>query len=681
MQTQAELVGFDEDFLPEDCLFLLGEEDNNISSFRENIEKEKARLSSDFDYMMKDLLNLFEETKVKMIESLDSHYKNYISKYGYFKEILMEFKNMKMDLPLKNVHPAFAMDLSNVSNCNLIRELEELRYQSQMSKMFNYVSAMQKEKLTQIVSSSRELLQLSTQLPNYYNSEAFTGLLKEIKSVISQLFVQKMQNLNNFVKSVNPQEQIDNNVFNQFKLNMSDFNKNPAQTIQNTNLYSNILPEKDRNPSFASPFPLNAQTWTPQPTNFMFPPNNQNQSANIQSMGNWPITTPNNQIKTVQKDIKSEIPKSKFQFLNNNITLSSDRQNCKGLPMTQNLFLDYVTTVKTDHDDILLCLIAITNDIIAVGSKDCSISLWKISSQSKINILEGHQGSICSLSMMKTINSSYLISGSDHEDGSILLWDVQKALNGVSNPIVSKLIGHNAAVVALLSLNDGQTVISGSYDKEILIWNINTGKSIQKLTGHTSSITSLWLTKDKTRFASASLDNSVNIWKINYKDSQGQQSFDSCYLERGIKNNCFVCSLNCLQDSKILLTGGKDGKIKLWNLETGEIERTLTANLGPIVEIMIFEGNNNNDQFKDNKNWLKDLMVVTSSSKDQNLILTNVGNGNNELIDVGGKVFIEFGCGVNPKMQFVKNENGTQIIIVNQGEREKLFSVWNVRFE
>ena len=57
-------MGLDEEFLPEDCLFLLGEEDNNLASFRENVEKEKGRLGGDIDCSMKEILNAFEQTKV-----------------------------------------------------------------------------------------------------------------------------------------------------------------------------------------------------------------------------------------------------------------------------------------------------------------------------------------------------------------------------------------------------------------------------------------------------------------------------------------------------------------------------------------------------------------------------------------------------------------------------------------
>jgi len=66
------------------------------------------------------------------------------------------------------------------------------------------------------------------------------------------------------------------------------------------------------------------------------------------------------------------------------------------------------------------------------------------------------------------------------------------------------------------------------------------------------------------------LDNLVNVWKINYKKNN---SFESCYLEKQIKNNTFICSLNTLYNSNdSLIVGGKDGKIKIYDLKTGEAD-------------------------------------------------------------------------------------------------------------
>ena len=184
---------------------------------------------------------------------------------------------------------------------------------------------------------------------------------------------------------------------------------------------------------------------------------------------------------------------------------------------------------------------------------------------------------------------------------------------------MQRLQGHSAAVVGLVSLDDNQTIISASYDKDVIVWNYTTGVQIQKLSTHNSSVAAIALTKDRQKIISCGLDNLVNVWKINYKKNN---SFESCYLEKQIKNNTFICSLNTLYNSNdSLIVGGKDGKIKIYDLKTGEADQIYNINLGPIVELLALESNDN-------------TIVFSCSNKDRNLVSTDLSDGNNTIIDV-----------------------------------------------
>jgi len=62
---------------------------------------------------------------------------------------------------------------------------------------------------------------------------------------------------------------------------------------------------------------------------------------------------------------------------------------------------------------------------------------------------------------------------------------------------VLRLAQHTAAVVGIVYLLDNQTLITGSYDKEILVWNMKTEKPVSRLTAHASSVICLQLTADR----------------------------------------------------------------------------------------------------------------------------------------------------------------------------------------
>ena len=86
----------------------------------------------------------------------------------------------------------------------------------------------------------------------------------------------------------------------------------------------------------------------------------------------------------------------------------------------------------------------------------------------KIATLRGHNASICTLSVLNPRESKpIMVSGGDIKCNTIVLWDTS------TWTIRSKIQAHNAAVTALVDCGDGQTMISGSFDKKINVINYN----------------------------------------------------------------------------------------------------------------------------------------------------------------------------------------------------------------
>ena len=73
------------------------------------------------------------------------------------------------------------------------------------------------------------------------------------------------------------------------------------------------------------------------------------------------------------------------------------------------------------------------------------------------------------------------------------------------------LEGHTRGVNSVVVKDN--LIISGSYDKTICIWDINTGDCLKVLGGHTDLIMSVFV-KDNL-IISGSNDNTIHIWDIN----------------------------------------------------------------------------------------------------------------------------------------------------------------------
>src|SRR5688572_22206891 len=68
------------------------------------------------------------------------------------------------------------------------------------------------------------------------------------------------------------------------------------------------------------------------------------------------------------------------------------------------------------------------------------------------------------------------------------------------------LHGHHAAVLALEFSPDGQFLVSGSADRTLRLWNLQTKRSAYTLSGHTDAVTGVGFTSDGSQIVSGGLD-------------------------------------------------------------------------------------------------------------------------------------------------------------------------------
>src|SRR5262245_3334897 len=73
---------------------------------------------------------------------------------------------------------------------------------------------------------------------------------------------------------------------------------------------------------------------------------------------------------------------------------------------------------------------------------------------------------------------------------------------------------HGGFVSSLTFTRDGKTLISGSGDRLVRLWEPATGKERRRLEGHTDAGLSLALAPDGKRLASGSADCTVRFWDL-----------------------------------------------------------------------------------------------------------------------------------------------------------------------
>lgn len=139
-----------------------------------------------------------------------------------------------------------------------------------------------------------------------------------------------------------------------------------------------------------------------------------------------------------------------------------------------------------------------------------------------------------------------------------------------SNPYHLRLLqGHTLAVRAISAR--GRTLVSGSYDHTLRVWDLLDGTCKHELKGHQQKVYSVTLDHARKRCASGSMDGTVRIWSIR----TGEQ------LHRLDGHSSLVGLLGL--SYHFLVSAGADSTLKIWDPQSGNCIDTLQANAGAIT--------------------------------------------------------------------------------------------------
>ncbi|MCA2683350.1 MAG: hypothetical protein IM504_07275 [Microcystis sp. M038S2] len=207
------------------------------------------------------------------------------------------------------------------------------------------------------------------------------------------------------------------------------------------------------------------------------------------------------------------------------------------------------------------------------------------------NRLVGHNDGVWSVSFSP--DGKTLATGS--EDKTIKLWNVE------TGEEIGTLSGHNGSVYSVSFSSDGKTLATGSEDKTIKLWNVETGEEIGTLTRHPSSVYSVSFSSDGKTLATGSYDGTIKLWN----GSTGQE------IRTLSGPNDIVWSVSFSPDGKTLATGSEDNTIKLWDVETGQEIRTLSGHNDYVLSV----------------SFSPDGKTLATGSEDKTIKLWNVETG------------------------------------------------------
>ena len=186
---------------------------------------------------------------------------------------------------------------------------------------------------------------------------------------------------------------------------------------------------------------------------------------------------------------------------------------------------------------------------IASSSLDKTIRYWQNGSSL---CLKHHTGAVRSVCF--SCDGELLLSSSD--DSSVKIWDTSK------RKVSASFVGHENWVRDARFSPDANFVASGGQDKTVKLWDVHSQACVSEFASHGSAVRLVRYSPDGSCIATA--DKMLRIWDVRAKQVLQSHSVQ-------------ISSMSFHPSGNYLLTAGKDGALRIWDLRQGSVMYTLYA--------------------------------------------------------------------------------------------------------
>jgi hypothetical protein len=222
---------------------------------------------------------------------------------------------------------------------------------------------------------------------------------------------------------------------------------------------------------------------------------------------------------------------------------------------------------------------AITPDGLMVVSPVGRLRVWDLATGTSLRelALPDDTPDVNATAVAVSPDGTHVLAGT--RKGDLRLWDIASGL------VVREWHGHDGPLWTVAFSPDGRRVVSGADDGVAKVWDASTARNICTFTGHqrpssfgSGSPMVVWgvaFTHDGTRVVSGGNDGEVRVWdSANGEERFTMKSVSTTtdgFRTWTTENRSTVPGIRCLRlaGKRHVLTGGMDGSVALWDLESG----------------------------------------------------------------------------------------------------------------
>lgn len=224
-------------------------------------------------------------------------------------------------------------------------------------------------------------------------------------------------------------------------------------------------------------------------------------------------------------------------------------------------------------DAIITCGYSPDGNWLVVGVEN-NIQLYQAKTLELLQTLEGHSDVVINVSFSP--DRVYLASGS--WDKTVKLWRLESGQWKYDQT----LEGHSDKLGSVHFSPDGKYLASGSWDRTVKVWRLESRqwKYDQTLDVHSDAVRNVNFSPDGAHLASVSLDSVVRVWRLKSEKWEYDQTLDE---DHDNQVTCVDFSL----DGVHLACGGWNGIVRIWRLENGrwEVEQALRGHSDAVSSV------------------------------------------------------------------------------------------------
>ena len=223
--------------------------------------------------------------------------------------------------------------------------------------------------------------------------------------------------------------------------------------------------------------------------------------------------------------------------------------------------------IKTESS-ITTCCMNKEETLLLTGGHDNLIKVWKMEDLSMVAKIENVGENLSSI--QHSTPNEFVFSASGNRQSPII-----KLFHSRSGGSIRDLVGHKTGVTCMLIASDDSILVTGSYDRDVRIWDLHQMDCASVLKGHSEAVICLYVDPRGMYLYSGSSDKSVKIWSLR----------DRILMVTLNGHEADVNSITTSSNGNLIFTASSDKTLRVWSTVSFKLLATMERHSAAIRTI------------------------------------------------------------------------------------------------